>query len=112
MNKKDKIREEVEKTVNAFDHLEKLEGNPYLFTRIQSEIESNLTKEKRYNFKGEFLRPVILFLILIMNVFTVIFFFNSKSETSSTKQTYFSAISSEYSISGSYYSKLEKMIGK
>ena len=112
MNKEDKIREEVEKTVNAFDHMEKIEGNPYLFSRIQFELESNLTKKKSYSLKGEFLRPVILFLILIMNVFTVIFFFNSKSETSSAKQTYFSAISSEYSIDGSYYSKLEKMIGE
>jgi hypothetical protein len=112
MKKEDKIREEVEKTINAFEHVEKLEGNPHLFTRIQSEIESNFTKKKSFNLKGELLRPVILFLILIMNIFTAVFFFNSKSGATSTKQNYFSAISSEYSISGSYYSKLEKMIGK
>ncbi len=83
MNKEDKIREEVEKTLNAFDQIKNLEENPYLFTRIQSEIESIKTKEKSYSLKGEFLRPVILFLILIMNVFTAIFFFNSESETTS-----------------------------
>ncbi|MEJ2613842.1 MAG: periplasmic heavy metal sensor [Ignavibacteriaceae bacterium] len=89
MEKEDKIREEVNKTLKAFNQIKKLEGNPYLFTRIQSEIEIIQAKDKRYGFKAEFLRPVILFLILIMNIFTAVFFLNSKNEKTSTKQTYF-----------------------
>ena len=111
MKKEEKIIEEVEKTLNVFDNIENLEENPYLFTRIQSEIESLPVKEKR-TLSGNILRPAILFLILIVNVFTAVFFLNSDSETSTTKQTYLSAISSEYSIGHSYYSQLDEMIGK
>ena len=112
MKKEDQIRDEAEKTLNIFDKIKNLEENPYLFTRIQSEIENIQTKKRRYNLKGDFLHPLILFLILIINVFSAVFFFISKSDTVSTKQTYLSAISSEYSIGHSYYSQLEKMIGK
>ena len=112
MKKEDKIREEVEKTLNAFDKIKNLDKNPYMFTRLQSEIEDNRIKEKLFFLKGELLRPIILFFILIMNLLTALFFFNQKNETTSTKHTYLSAISSEYSISHSYYSQLEKMIGK
>ena len=112
MNKEEKIREEVEKTLNAFDNIEKLEGNPYLFTRIQSEIESLKAKGKGYSLKGNILKPVILFLILIINVCTLIFFPGSESSDTLTKQTYLSAISSEYSISHSYYSQLDEVTGK
>ncbi len=112
MKKDEKIRKEVEKTLKAFDNIENIEENSYLFTRVQSEIESLQTKEKGYSLNGNILRPVILFLILILNVFTAVFFLDYKSETTSIKQTYLSAISSEYSISHSYYSQLNKMIGK
>ena len=112
MNKEEKIREEVEKTLKAFDNIENIEENPYLFTRIQSEIESLQTKGKGYSLKGNILKPAILFLVLIINVCTIIFFQGSESTDTSTKQTYLSAISSEYSISHSYYSQLDEVIGK
>lgn len=111
MKKEEKIREEVEKTLNTFDNIEKLEENPYLFLRVQTEIEGLRTKDKG-SLKGNILKPVILFLILVVNVLTAVFFLNSESEAASTRQTYLSAISSEYSISHSYYSQLDKMIGK
>ncbi len=112
MNKEEKIGKEVEKTLNAFDKVENLEANPYLFTRLQSEIEGSQTKGKRFFLSGNILRPAILFVVIIINICSVIFFSNSESETTSTKQTYLSAISSEYSISHSYYSELSEMIGK
>ncbi len=111
MKKEEKIRLEVEKTLNAFDKIESIDENPFLYTQIQSEIKSLQIKEKRLILRGNIIRPVILFLILIINVFTAIFFLSFKSETTSTNQTYLSAISSEYSISHSYYSQLNKMIG-
>ena len=112
MNKEEKIREEVEKTLNAFDNIENLDGNPYLFTRIQFEIESLQTKGEESFLKGSILKPAILFIVLIINICTVVFYPNSENTTTSTKQTYLSAISSEYSINHSYYAKIDKMMGK
>ena len=107
----EEIREEVEKTLNAFDKIENIDENPFLFTRIQSEIENWKINEKGLSLSGNIISSLILFLILSINIFTVIFFLNSKTETTSANQTYFSAIYSEYSINHSYYSQLNKMIG-
>jgi hypothetical protein len=111
MKKEEKIREEVEKTLSAFDKIESIDENPFLFTRIQSEIENLKFNKKGLSLRGNIIQPVILFLILIINIFTAVFFLSAKNETASTNQTYLSAISSEYSINHSYYSQLNKMIG-
>ncbi len=112
MKKKEKIEEEIEKTLNAFDNIESLNVNPYLITRIEAEINKSQVRQSRALTNTNLLRPIILFLILIINVFTALFFSNLKSETYSAKQTYLSAISTEYTINHSYYSDLNDMIGK
>jgi hypothetical protein len=111
MKKEEKIKVEVEKTLCAFDKIEEIEGNPYLFTKIQFAIENQQIKENRFFFKANILMPIILFLVVIGNLVTAVFFLSNKNETTATKQTYLSAISSEYSISHSYYTELNKMVG-
>ena len=102
MKNEQKIREEVEKTLNAFDNISDLDENPYLITRLKAKIEESGSKEKSL-LKGKILQPVILFIIVIFNIFTGIYFFDSGSQTASaTQQDYFSKISSEYTLSHSY----------
>ena len=102
MKNEQKIREEVEKTLNAFDNISDLDENPYLITRLKAKIEESGSKEKSL-LKGKILQPVILFIIVIFNIFTGIYFFDSGSQTTTvTKQDYFSKISSEYTLSHSY----------
>ena len=111
MKNGEEIREEVEKTLNAFDNITNLDGNPFLFTRLQAEIEKSGVKTKG-ELRSRILRPAILFIIVLFNIFTGIYFFESGNGTTSvTKQQYFSKISSEYSLSHSYYSGLNQTTG-
>ncbi len=103
MKNEEKIREEVEKTLNAFDNIDNLSENPYLFTRLQTKIEESVALNEKRGFKGIILKPAILFIIVILNIFTGIYFINSGNKTTTvTKQDYFSKISSEYILSHSY----------
>lgn len=112
MNREEKINEETGKTLNVFEDVKDLEANPYLFTRFQSEIEGMRSKEREFSLKGSILKPAVLLIVIIVNIYTAFSFSNNENETTSTKQTYLSAISSEYSISHSYYSQLDEMSGK
>ena len=105
MKNKEKIKEEVEKTLNAFDNISNLDENPYLFTRLQAEIESGETGAKA-KIAGVILRPAFLILFLMLNLFTVFYAFNrsDKSNTATTGKTNYSTlIYSQYSLNQSYY---------
>jgi hypothetical protein len=98
MRNEEKIKEEVGKTLNAFDYINDLE-------------ESSELKEKDF-LKGKILRPAILFIIVVINILTGVYFIDSGSRTSTaTKQQYFSKISSEYTLSHSYYSGINQTTG-
>ena len=71
MKNKQQIQQEVEKTLNSLDNIQRAEANPYLFTRIKAALQ----KEEKsvwglaISFMG---RPVValatIFLILIINM--------------------------------------------
>lgn len=109
MKKEDKIREEVEKTLSAFDNIGNLEDNPYLFTRIKAELKSSRVKGMATGW--DILRPAILLVILIINAFTAIYIMSNNTMSAPSNHNYLSAISSEYSINHSYYSQIDKIIG-
>ena len=114
MDRKDKIKVEVEKTLNAHDSIRDLEPNQYLFTRLRAEIENGKTVKSRI-FAGGLLKPVALFLFVLLNVFTSLYLINSNSQTSNYttyRQNYLSAISSEYSLNQSYSTQLNKLMGE
>ena len=105
MKNEEKIRKEVEKTLNAFDNITDLNENPYLFTRLQAEIENGETGAKAKT-AGGILRPAFLILFLMLNLFTVFYAFNQSNESNSAttgKTNYSTLIYSQYSLNQSYY---------
>ena len=117
MNREEKIREEVENTLNAPEKMAELEANPYLFTRLQSEIANQKTgKGNHLNISRGILRPAALFLFVLLNVFTSFYIIDSSAKSttavSTSRQTYLSAISSEYNLNHTYNSKLNKLMGE
>lgn len=74
MGKDQRIEQEVEKTLQAFDADEVLEENPFLFTRLQAEraTRSRVRKE-RYVF-GVNLKYAAVVLLVLLNLVTAIFY--------------------------------------
>ena len=87
MKNKQQILQEVEKTLNSLDNLQRAEANPFLFTRIKAA----LTKEEKSPWEkaiGFLARPVVaiatIFLILLINL--AVFFTSSSQQTSDDEQ--------------------------
>ena len=97
MNKKEKIEEEVRKTLNVFELKESLPSNPYFYTRIQQRI-----KEKTENNSTSlgFLKPALLVCLLLINVGTFIWYFNSSEDyyVTETRQELIEILSSDLNL--------------
>lgn len=76
MDLEDKIKKEVEKTLQADDNLETIKGNPFLFTRIESELIRKTSYHKLKLNKKVALKPALLLLIILINFITCWYFVN------------------------------------
>lgn len=74
MNKREKIHNEIEKTLNLFEKKDSLPTNPYFYTRVQQRLnEKSKTGSKFYGF----LKPALLTGLFAINIGTVLWHFNS-----------------------------------
>ncbi|MCP4213225.1 MAG: hypothetical protein GY765_01155, partial [bacterium] len=116
--KQKRIREEVDKTLGLMDNMEKLEGGPYFYTRLEAEIRS---REKSPSWLPAFLpakllRPALALLLVINVVSTLVFFTTIEPGASTTigtekqettliadKQEYMSTFLEDYSLNRNTY---------
>lgn len=82
----DFIQQEVEKTLQSLDGVQRAEANPYLFTRIKARMQKNTSWERISSFVS---RPVIAFatllLVMIINAFVVLSSDNDNNEGNGTE---------------------------
>lgn len=83
MEKRNKIEEEIEKTLNSLDGITGAQANPYLYTRIESRMHEQQADSSRLY--GYVLAAVV---ILLINIFSFVYY-NSKvvTATGTTVQT-------------------------
>ncbi|MCP5046653.1 MAG: hypothetical protein GY940_05750 [bacterium] len=129
MDKREKIREKVDRTLEAMDHMEKLETGPYFYTRVEARLKNRRKQEARQwmpgNIFGRALRPVLMTLLLLLNVVSGIVFLLGPGQPAHTVrtektvsrdkplQTYVSGLTQEYWQSNEAMDTVvtEKMIG-
>jgi len=99
MNDKRHIQEEVEKTLNSLDGIQRATSSPYLFTRIKARLEreekSLWSKALTFISRPLVAVPAIVLTILINTAI----FFEFKSEKVQTPQDEEQAFASEYNLS-------------
>ena len=83
MDKKEKIEEEIRKTLDVFDQKQSLPPNPYFYTRVQQRI--NERSGSKSTTMG-FLKPALLTILLLINVATFIWYNNSSANYSSAEK--------------------------
>jgi hypothetical protein len=106
MTRKEKIQEEVEKTLNVLNEIPNIEANPFLFTRLKAAIEDGTVLRSKWRQRNFVSRPVILCIILLLNLITVIFLFQSKTVVKTENSCLINSLSKDYQIS---QTKLEKI---
>ena len=110
MKKTNKIQEEVEKTLTSMDNIEDLQANPFLYTRLMAEIKERQegTAKLKFTLGGiKVLRPVLFVMLLIINLISFIYIFQSEESQINYRDDYISAFAEEYSLDSSTYEFLE-----
>ncbi|MEM6965687.1 MAG: hypothetical protein AAF573_13045, partial [Bacteroidota bacterium] len=100
-NKKDHINQEIQKTMESIGHIQRVEGNPFLYTRLQERLKkarkgSDVTIKKHFPV-WQF--AMVIFLLLINSV--VLFqagYFDQKNTTTSEDIT-LDTFAEEYALS-------------
>lgn len=94
MEKEHYITHQVEKTMQAFDQIPKLEPNPYLFTRLQATLASKKAPGILFVLKNVNLKPLALSIIIILNILTAAYVFAKQEK--SLKDQLVSSLSQDY----------------
>ena len=94
MDKRKRIREEVELTLRAMDQMQDIEAGPYFYTRLEARLKSRRKESVSWLPSGtRVLRPAMLSLLLLINVFTAIFFLSGPAETETGNKAMYAYIS-------------------
>jgi hypothetical protein len=103
MKKNEKqIIEEVEKTLQSMDNTPILNENPFFYLKLKTEIENEdviLNTGRAANF---ILRPAVLIFILIINIITAVFYFNSSLSKTNTDELLINTLHKEYTLENNY----------
>jgi len=99
MKNRKRIQEEVDKTLDSLDGMQRASANPYLFTRVKA----MLGKEEK-NFWGKAIifisRPSVAVSTIVFAIFiTTAIFFESESEKLQAAQEEEQVFASEYNLS-------------
>ncbi len=97
MRDSDQIREEVERTLQAFDHDLPLKPNPFLFTRIQAERAAHAPELAKAAFWHPRLRHVVIAGIVIINLVTMIHYADWNKELRNNRALV-SELETEFSV--------------
>jgi hypothetical protein len=101
MDKKERIEEEVQKTLQCFEDFEKIEPNPFFLTRLKARIRSLEAEQAHTLLPGRrvwFLHPAVLSLLIVANLFSAILVLRGSAThmETDTRSQYIAAFAEEY----------------
>ena len=97
IKRKQKIEQEIEKTLEQFERAERLPSNPYFYTRVQARLNKRAEKQRWAVVPG-LLKPVFLVLLLSFNIATAMYFFRGESTQSAARSDLLSEFAQEYGL--------------
>jgi len=106
MTKKEKIEQEVQKTLESFDQAEQLKSNPFFYTRLKARIDDLSTQKRKirgWEFAWGILKPALLFLIIVLNIFTATLFLKNRNSEYSSREQLLDAFAQELTLDSNQY---------
>ena len=97
MERKQKIEQEVQKTLEQFDRAERLRPNPFFYTRVRARIDER-ERAKRWSFLAGVLKPAFLVLLVVFNTITAAFFLRDKATESMDRRELVMAFAQELGL--------------
>lgn len=81
MDKKEKIEQEIRKTLAQFDQAEQFPANPWFYTRVQARLEES---RNRRAVLSAILRPALLTALVVINLSTAFWYMTGTTTTVQT----------------------------
>ncbi len=106
MNRKEKIQQEIQKTLDCFDQVEPLKANPFFYTRLQSRINDlnrNKWQLKRWKFVWGVLKPALLIFVVAVNILTAIVVLKSQNNNQYSRTQLLNAFAQEMTLDSNQY---------
>jgi hypothetical protein len=106
MNRKEKIELEVQKTLECFSHSERLKGNPFFYTRLKNRIDNSSTQKRKtigWEFAWGVLKPILLLLIIVLNIFSATLFLKNRNSNYSSREQLLDALAKELALDSNQY---------
>lgn len=102
MGRKERIEQEIDKTLQCFETFQKIEPNPFFYTRLQARIrsvEEQKVRSKHPIFTLSYLRPALLVFLVALNVLSAILVFRGDTtDQTDTRSQYITAFAEEYAL--------------
>jgi hypothetical protein len=95
VDREKQIYAEVEKTLQALDHVPKLEANPFLYTRIKAVLDSDGAAQKRSVLNRAGIKGIAFSLLVVFNLITAIYFFTENQKVTARDELIY-ALSNDY----------------
>ncbi len=97
MNKKEKIEQEIDKTLAQFDNAERLPSNPYFYTRVQARLEEKQRPRRSFS---AILKPVLFSTLVAINLTTAVWYLSVTSQVnqSETRQELLDILSHDLNL--------------
>lgn len=89
------INEEVEKTLGALDHHERVDASPFFYTKLQSKLKKKEEIKQASFSLLNLWQPALIVILVIVNIFTISEFTN----TNDTQSVY--QLANEYGLNSS-----------
>ncbi|MCK5076533.1 MAG: hypothetical protein KAR38_09160 [Calditrichia bacterium] len=100
MKKIKQIDEEVKKTLKLLDQTEKIEINPFFYTRLKSQLKNPDRKYESsmiFGLNSSLLRNELIVFIILLNIFSSIYVLQNDNYQAESRNDYISILSGEYS---------------
>lgn len=108
MTREEKIQEEIEKTLDVLDNLPNIDANPFLFTRLNTLVENGAGLKIKYRRKSFAAGPIMLCIILLINLITAIFLFQSGTVEQTSETSLVNSLANDYKISQTNLEKINQ----
>ena len=98
-----KLENEIKETLKYLKPEKELKIDPYFYTRLQAKINEKQEEElAETKWSFGFLKPAILVLVIILNIFSAVYFLKSGDKENVMKSVYYSKFIMEYSNEYNY----------
>jgi hypothetical protein len=104
--RKARIEKEVEKTLQQLDRFEKLENDPFFYTRLQAKLKGMQDRpilSVTESFVSRYLRSAFLVLLFVLNLVSAMVVFHNHNSQSDSQITNISSFADEYSLNDKSY---------